>query len=310
MAAKFHLPDFTRKFHLNMMLKKMLDEFPDAFYDGVTIGSMYGEFPSSIWNGGRCLGGMMREHDIHYVIDALKKEDISLRFTYTNPLIREEHLSNAHCNNCLRLADRADRKNGVILTSPLLEAYVRKNYPNYRIISSTCKQITDLGLLCEELEKYDWVVLDYNLNNNWDLLEKLPHKEKCELLVNAVCVPGCTRRKAHYEFLGQIQIDYIEHLQKHGPNVPFKQKGSFPCAYPQNMIYETTGYSTHIKPQDIYERLVPMGFENFKIEGRSNNLLNVLETYMYYMVKPERRDEIRLFYLLSLQESGVISVND
>ena len=310
LPVKFHLPDFTRKFYLNLMLKKLIEREPDAFYDGVTVGSMYGEFPSSIFNGGRCRGGMFPEKDIRYVISELAKEGISLRYTYTNPLITEKHLSDAHCNNCLRLAQREDRTNAVILTSPLLESYVREKYPNYRIVSSTCKQITDFDRLCEELEKYDWVVLDYNLNNNWELLEKLPHKERCELLVNAVCTPACPRRKAHYEFLARIQIDYVEHLKKYGPNAPYTQKERFPCPYAENMIYDTTEYSTHIRPQDIYEKYVPMGFENFKIEGRSNNLFNVMETYLYYMVKPEHRDEMRLNYLLSLQKTGVISVND
>lgn len=43
-----------------------------------------------------------------------------------------------------------------------------------------------------------------------------------------------------------------------------------------------------------------MGFENFKIEGRSVPDVNVLENYIYYMVKPEFKDEVRLELLLSL----------
>jgi hypothetical protein len=37
-----------------------------------------------------------------------------------------------------------------------------------------------------------------------------------------------------------------------------------------------------------------MGFENFKIEGRATHQSSVIESYVYYMVKPEYRDEIRL----------------
>ena len=47
-----------------------------------------------------------------------------------------------------------------------------------------------------------------------------------------------------------------------------------------------------------------MGFEQFKIEGRTANTLNVLETYMYYMVKPECRDEARFTILRSLEKTG------
>lgn len=309
MSVKFHLPDFTRHFYLNLLLKKLMEQNPDAFYPDVTIGSMYGEFPSSLWNGGRTFGGQYREQDMRFIISELGKNGISLRYTFTNPLLTEAHLHDAHCNRCLSLAERTDRTNGVILTSPLLEAYIREQYPYYRIISSTCKQITDFDALCEELEKYDWVVLDYNLNNNWELLSRLPHKEKCELLVNAVCPPDCKRRTAHYEYLARTQIAYTEHLKKYGPGVPFKKTESFSCPHQGAMIYQTTEYTSHIKPQDIYEKYVPMGFENFKIEGRSGNLLNVMETYLYYMVRPEYRDSIRMTYLLSLQQNEIITVN-
>ena len=43
-----------------------------------------------------------------------------------------------------------------------------------------------------------------------------------------------------------------------------------------------------------------MGFENFKIEGRSVPDVNILENYIYYMVKPEFRDKVRLEILLML----------
>ena len=43
-----------------------------------------------------------------------------------------------------------------------------------------------------------------------------------------------------------------------------------------------------------------MGFENFKIEGRSTPDINVLENYIYYMAKPEWKDTVRLELLLSL----------
>ena len=55
-----------------------------------------------------------------------------------------------------------------------------------------------------------------------------------------------------------------------------------------------------LNEEDIYNKYVPMGYENFKIEGRSVPDINVLETYMYYMVKPEYRDRARLFLTLML----------
>ena len=63
--------------------------------------------------------------------------------------------------------------------------YIREKYPNYKVTSSTCKRITDLETLNDETaKKYDIVVMDYDFNNKFDILEKVQNKEKCEILVN------------------------------------------------------------------------------------------------------------------------------
>ena len=312
MPVHFHIPGIVQTYHLNQLLLMLMAQYPDAFRPDTDIASIYGEFPSSQWNGGRVAGGRLSEEDMKYIIEGINSRGVSLRYTFTNPLIGKQHLDDAHCNRCLKLADRPDRLNAVIVVSPELEKYIRKKYPNYRIVSSTCKQISDFDLLCEELEKdYACVVLDYNLNNNFELLEKLPHKEKVEILVNALCPPGCKRRTEHYRYLGRTQLNFSEYLRKNnGSPRGFQQAESFDCPHTQKLLYDITGYSSHVTPDDIYDKYVPMGFQNFKIEGRSNLMLNVLETYIYYLVKPEHRDKMRLLFLLSMQKNGMIRVED
>ena len=58
MRVRFHLPDFSGNFKLNLMFAEMLKHRPDLFREGVEIASFYGVFPPSIWNGGRTQGGM------------------------------------------------------------------------------------------------------------------------------------------------------------------------------------------------------------------------------------------------------------
>lgn len=296
MPVKFHLPDFVRHFKLNMILSEMMRRQPELFYDDVEIGSVYGTFPTSLWNGGRSFCGNIDAKSVIGITSQLNERNIPIRFTFTNPDIKPEHLKDPFCNTCLKMADNG--MNEVIVVSTLLEEYIRNKYPNYKITSSTCKQLEDMDSLKAELEKdYSLVVLDYNWNNNFDMLEKIPHKEKCELLVNACCTPHCKRRKEHYDYVGEYQIKLTEHM-KH-PNEPFEFR-DFECPQMGMALYQTTEYATHIKPEDIYNKYVPMGYENFKIEGRSVPDINVLEAYMYYMVKPEYRDQTRLFMTLAL----------
>lgn len=53
---------------------------------------------------------------------------------------------------------------------------------------------------------------------------------------------------------------------------------------------------------------MPMGFENFKIEGRTANLFQLLDTYCFYLMKPKHREEARLMLLNNLEKHKVVAV--
>ena len=309
MRVRFHLPDFAGKFRLNLMFAEMLRNAPQYFREGVEIASFYGVFPPSIWNGGRTQPGVCDKNFVRSAIKAFNDRGIPLRFTFTNPALEKKHLSDDFCNMVMNMANNG--MNEAIVFSPMLEEYIRRTYPKYKLTSSTCKRITDPEALKAELEKdYSIVVVDYDFNNNFEVLEKLPRKEDCELLVNACCEPGCPRRSAHYRSIGEQQIAYCNHIKKF-PNVPFDVAKYDPdhfrdCPYSKRGIFEIRNLRTHISPDDIWEKYVPMGFEQFKIEGRTASTLNILETYMYYMVKPECRDEARFRLLENLENTGAL----
>lgn len=300
MDIKYHIPDFMRHFRLNLTLAEYMKRNPQAFRENVKIGSVYGTFPNMLWNGGRFLQGQCDPRIIREIISRLNSYGIPLRFTLTNPEIKMEHLSDPLCNSILKAADNG--MNEVIVFSPMLEDYIREHFPDMPITSSTCKQIENYDELCAELEKdYALVVLDYNFNNDFELLEKLPHKEKAELLINPCCRPACKRRGEHYRSIGRSQIKCTEHMMKR-TGTPYYPE-PFECDCMQKHLYQTVDSSVHISPEAIYEKYVPMGYSNFKIEGRSVPDVNVLENYIYYMVKPEHRDKVRLEILLMLTKN-------
>ena len=74
----------------------------------------------------------------------------------------------------------------------------------------------------------------------------------------------------------------------------------FECECMLKNLYQTTDSPLHISPDAVYGVYADMGYRNFKIEGRSVPDINVLENYMYYMIRPEYRDEVRLEMLLRL----------
>ncbi len=300
MEINFHIPDFTNHLHLNTILINSIKKYPEYFHDGLKIASVFGCFGGCVWNGGRYLGGVMDMRFINGITEALNEKGIPLRFTFTNPLIEKKHLGDSYCNQILRAANNGF--NEVIVMSPLLEEYIRENYPKYKITSSTCKQIENMDSVNEELAKdYKYVVLDYNFNNQFDMLEQISEKDRqrCEILVNAICSPHCKRRGEHYRSIGRDQIMEWEHNRDMLSKKPFEPT-DFPCEAMNRSLYDTVELSTHVSPQAIFDKYLPMGFNSFKIEGRTTPDINLLETYVYYMVKPEYQDKIRLDLLITL----------
>lgn len=308
MAVRFHLPGLRYNYPLNMLMLNMTKTCPHYFREGVEIASFFGEFPTSRWNGGRFSGDDQCDAEfVRAVVATINRAGVPIRYTYTNPLINEADLQDAYCNFCMKAADNG--MNEVLVFSPILETYIRRHYPGYKINSSTCKEIRSIEALNEELEKdYSLVVLDYNFNNRFEQLAQVRHREKCEILVNACCVPECPRRGAHYRAIAEMQrVALKNRSHPEGSKIPMPQ---WRCEYGENAsLYTIREYPTFISADDIWEKYVPMGFENFKIEGRTANLFSLVDTYCYYLMKPEYRDEGRLLLMVNLENSKVIKVN-
>lgn len=303
MEINFHIPDFGSHFRVNAILINMIKNHPEFFYDGIKIASIFGTFPGSVWNGGRYLGGTAEERSMKDIIKVFNDKGIPLRFTFTNPLIQKEHLGDNFCNKTLRYANNG--LNEVIVMSPILEEYIRENYPNFPITSSTCKQLENMDDVIAELKKdYKYVVLDYNWNNKFDELEKIPpeYRGKCEILVNACCDPHCKRRGEHYRHIGEQQIKAWEYEKNFMNKKPYEYE-AFECPSMERPLYSEK-LITQIYPEDIISKYVPMGFKHFKLEGRSTSDIHILETYVFYMAKPEYRDKAR-YEMLNLLTKNV-----
>ncbi|MCR5600406.1 MAG: hypothetical protein K6G33_06690 [Ruminococcus sp.] len=312
MKARFHLPGIYTHFKFNLIFATVLEQFPQYFRD-VEIASFYGAFPQSIWNGGRTQEGLCDKKYVKMVLNAFNEKGIPVRFTFTNPALEKKHLNDKFCNMVMSLANNG--LNEAIVVSPLLEDYIRKNYPEFKLTSSTCKRLDDGERLAAELEKdYSIVVVDYDLNNKFDILEKLPHKDKCEFLVNSNCRPACPNRAQHYYNVGVQQINYANHMRKY-PDQPydpiiFGDGKDQNCPFFTRNIFDVRDLSTNIRPDDIWDKYLPMGFSQFKIEGRTAWLFNLIETYVYYMAKPEFADKTRYTLIDFCNANNVITVNE
>ncbi|MBQ4306959.1 MAG: hypothetical protein II759_00085 [Lachnospiraceae bacterium] len=277
----WHLPGFTYFFYLNQVIIRMMKDHPDYFREGYRIGSVYGTFPGAIWNGGRAVFGMTTKGDMEKIISTYNRMGVPVRFTWTNYLIEEKHLTDTYCNLIMSIADNG--MNQVLVSTDILENYLREHYPRFKYLSSTTKRITSLDALGEELKRdYMLVVLDYDLNHDEEALKALePQADRIEILVDEICFPGCPRRKEHYreESLRQITFD----------------KGDpFPCPNRTTM----PGFAECMKrpafiAADEVQDYVSRGFTNFKLVGRGLPVGMVKDSYMYYLVRKEYQQKAR-----------------
>ena len=284
---KFYLPGFYEHIGINRFLFDLIREHPEYFYDNIEIGAVFGCFPGNIWNGGRTVLGYS---DMNIVKDIIKEYDylqIPMRFTWTNVLLKEEDYKNHICNAIMELADNGI--NEVLIGEDNFEQYIRETYPNYKIISSTTKCILTEKELNKELEKdYSLVVLDHRLNHNFEILNKIEKKEKIEFLINPRCNPQCPNRKAHYlwESKNQLAGMIVE--------PPINYNENYKC--PGYDFYNNKNLEI-ISNKELYNLYYQKGFFNFKIEGRTIHPLDVIENYIYYMVKPEFKDYIKYLFI-------------
>ena len=170
MIAYYHLPGLFEFYELYRIFLPLFRQHREYFYDWCEIGSIYGAPADCLWGGGRVGSGEARPED---VAKMMRYYGISSRLTFSNSLLREEHLSDRKCNAlCAMFEGHGEVENGVIVTSERLLQYIRKNYPRLYLVSSTTKVLTEFDQLQAELqrEEFRYVVPDFRLNKAFDRL--------------------------------------------------------------------------------------------------------------------------------------------
>ena len=118
--------------------------------------------------------------------------------------------------------------------------------------------------------KYDMVVIDYTINKDLELLDKIKDKKKIEILVDEICPKDCPLRGEHYRRISEANINHtvlpgcLRNLE-----TPANLYKVLDINKDSDLTYE-----------DIYNTYVKMG-------------VLVFESLIYYLIKPEYRDITR-----------------
>lgn len=287
--VSYHLPGAFEYYYIYQWLIPMFFDQRNKFYDFANIYCVYGAPPYFQWSGGR--SGFQSSKYAKYsdVKDFYKEYNISISIVATNLLLTETDLYDKYCNKVLEFFNESG--NSIIISNELLHKYIMENYKNYILISSTTKCLNAEETIKEYDNNYDIVVLDYNLNNNWDFLDSLTNeqKSKTELLINHACGLKCPKRKQHY-------INISEHnLFNKTDNIEMYNA----CKWQNISFFNSIRRPYIINIDRIQKEYMPKGFSHFKVEGRNQIPINILYALIHYLVKPEYHEEV-LYDLLTV----------
>lgn len=239
------------------------------------ISSLYGAFPNVTWNGGRNFVHFYSDissdkewsKKVNYLwyepqgmetlVKFYNEKGIGIRYTYSNMLIAKKDLGDERANLTLEIAHNS--MNAVITGNPVIEKYVRKHYPKFKIISSaTSQKNLSVSFLQKRIDEVDLLVLPPEYNDKYEIITGL-NVDKIEIILNERCVPFCPNRRAHYEAISNSQIFWDSKFEGNSyvSHCPLYK------AMQQEMKVETMVLS-----DKKITALQKLGVHNFKFAGR------------------------------------------
>ena len=270
MKTNFSIPGLFNNFALNQSFITLFDSDQNVFNDNFVIDSVYGSFPNSKWGLER-YSSSINFKTIEKIINYYNRNGISIHYEMNNPLIREQHLNDEFCNECLKLSHNSD--NAVIVASEVLRNYIREKYPNYNIITLTPKIDADFISIMPEDE-------DLNV---------IEDKSDYEILLNNFCCDNCQIQDKHINYLANEQL-------RNSKIYPY-----FPCVLRFDCGFEIIKtYKHFVSIEMLNEKYIPMGFNNYKIATNTlikylplNCTINdLIKFYVYYLIKPEYQKDV------------------
>ena len=290
--AYFNLPGLFEKYKIYDVLLEIIKKDPTILKDNAIIHSIYG-CPHVIWNGGRGVSPSLTlgRQELELVRNRVNRIGIAARFTFTNNSLIDTDVYDTYGNAILDIFGNG--KNEVIVNSPILLKYIQDKYPNkYSFVSSTTKRLINKDLETKELydDTYKYVCLDYDFNKDLEYLDSLTDVSRVEILANPVCKPNCPWRVRHY-----TDISKGEKFAKFDITSPASN-----CEDQGKWLEEAKEGKNFVTVEEINDIYLSRGINNFKLEGRSNSSLDLVDILLYYLIKEDKQYAVRKEIYLTL----------
>lgn len=275
---------FAEGFNVWRTIITTIEYYKFIVRDNVRIRALFDNFGACSWNGGGLsLCKVYKEVDVKDISAFYNSRGIPIRLTMTNPTLEKRDLYDRYANMILTTCE--NDINEVLVSSELVEEYIRNKYPKYKI----CRSIIASEKIPYDVNNYEMTVMARRYNNNWEFLDKIPFeiRDKIEFLCNEWCIENCPRAYEHYRESGNCQKNFTN--SSIGAYCSFaEERGPFA----HYSLTNNKDRHTYISPNAIFNDYSPKGFHNFKLANR-NDMERTIEYFAEYMIRPEYQFDFR-----------------
>ena len=272
---KIILPNFHNFVFLNLCFITLQENNKEVFKKHYVIDAAQGCFPYSIWSNER-ERQYITQHDMITTINLYSKHKIKIQYLFDNSSITKNDLYDNYSNLMLKLAHKAG--NGVFVKSKILYDYIKEKYPLYQVIKIAAP---------DEFNMKNIAVM--NKYNNIIKKNDIKYRDSAYITLNPMCPADCKHYDDHIKYIEQEQLGY--HKISNIYICPLKIDFNF---------YELKNNSNFITEEKLKD-YINAGFKNFKIEYPNikkatdvhYDIYDTIESYIYYMIKPEFKQEVR-----------------
>jgi collagenase-like PrtC family protease len=281
---EYTLPDFTDSMALNALFLDIQAHKPEFMLQDVRITSVYGNFPGCVLNGGRAQLSTQpySTAQMEACFALLDRYGVKARLTLTNMLAEERHLDDPYFTQIMSVAQAHEVE--AIVSTELVNSYVKAHYPKMpRILSTTC-EILDVDTLNRATHAYDSVVLNYTKHRDAEFLSAIQQPQNIEVMVNEFCRVDCPLRMEHYAAISQDQIKGA-HSEFTCAQAPTQELFS-------NILHHVPNHPVMLTNDDIRAMRDTYGITHFKLVGRGMPPTIVIDALMYYLIDPAHYQDL------------------
>jgi hypothetical protein len=255
---------------LDFALIKQLDilkyKYPQAFYENQRSLSLFFTFPYTIWSKGHRNEPFMPYENIENELSWLRNKKIKIFYEFENTNVKPNHFNDRYSNIVLDIT----KKNELfaVVQNLQLANYLKEQYPNITLVESSINKSIKIN------NPFEMCMIDYRTLRQCK--NEITEKEKYIVMLNSFC--DNTYRC--------VNLTSNSHLN-------YEIERPLHCVHRVDKFLDSKMNNNFISIENL-QNLVEDGFVHFFVKSDIPNRFEKIETYVYYLIKPEFQDVVKL----------------